>query len=639
MYGQRYYFTVASKNETATIAYTVEIWEKDYTGYVDQFDTGPDPLIGQVLTSSDDPYEPMVPATRTILIDITDFTGVLPDFETRDDRTYWVKIYANGTTYYDFQGFILMDGVSVPFTTGRIFLQIICVDGIALLESIPYVPSDVDFNESETLSTMITNCLNLLALPDGYFINYACNIRAQGQSTGASVFYQSYLKISTWLKSDLTYESCFYVLQEIARSFACQFYQSNGEWWMGNVNDRAADGLVFFQTDQDNGTETQLRRSRTREIMPYSDVPTTPWYFQENRQTKIIRKGYPIIELNHEFTFLPNGIYNGNLEIQTVPGTPDKWTTFSSGTTTLSLIRLGAYLYWTMGVSGVSGAINQVNPDSISPGFEGDQITLSFSMQSAATSSPGLPSMQYRVRLDDGATGYALLEDGSWAVDSGQFIDVFNSSNGTITVSNNSNPLPASGTFIILFRIKQGTTINNVFIGNFILSYSSQYQNQLVRATVSESSYKKRVDILLGAQSDTNGVGRGALLDASGIVLTNWYRDGITEAYSNLMRLIIQQYVNVISKAQYNFDMTQRGLFDDRFSVGPVIVRRPHILSIADSVTVNDSTTNSLSVNGKYYMLGAMNLNFTEDTMTGTLLEISNVDLSATITNETIPRV
>lgn len=636
MYAKQYTILAASKNETLAIVYTVEIWTKDFTGYEDSFDPADNPMTGQILPSGDDPFDPFAPSTLTLLIDITDFTGDLPDFTSRDDRLYWVKVFANNPDYYVWQGFILMDAVNVPFTTGRIFLELVCTDGLALLANIPYVPTSADFNVTETVSTEIINCLNLIALPDGYTLNLACNIYAQGMDENFSTFSQTYIRPSTWLQSDGTYETTYTVLSEIARGYGCQVYQSDGQWWVGNINERAEDSIRFFVTNNAGASETKVVRWKSREIMPWTDITTTPWYFQDNIQTKILRKGYPVIEITQPYSYSSNSIYNGNLKILS-GGWPVGWTRFNPPGTTLSLLSLGAYTYWQMGVSGFSGVICEVQPDSLQPAFEGDFFNLSFSMTSGVSMVP-IPSLQVRIKLSGLGVDYALTNDGTWQIDTGQFYDVYNQTNQVTQVTISGNQFPISGTLEIFFRLKQGVTLTSADIANFTASFTSQSSSQFLKAVVIESSYKKQVSIRIGAVVGTNNATSGALMDITGAVLINWYRFGITEAWSNLTRIIIQQYVNVVSKAQINFDMTVRGLFDPRNVSSPLVKQVPHIIGLADVITVNDTTTNNFSVAGTFYMTGATNFNYTEDTMNGTVLQISDVDLTATITNETIAK-
>ena len=126
-YGKKYTLSAAGKSGHT---FTAEIWEKLYTGATYEINTSTNPFVLDCLASNDDPFQPVLPTTFTIRADFTEFTGPWPDFLSTDDRKYFVKFYASGTTYLLWQGFILMDTISLPFTTGRQIVDIICVDAI-----------------------------------------------------------------------------------------------------------------------------------------------------------------------------------------------------------------------------------------------------------------------------------------------------------------------------------------------------------------------------------------------------------------------------------------------------------------------------------------------------------------------------
>lgn len=649
-YAKAYSMSAASTNELTTIIYGVEIWEKDFAGYEATFDPANNPLTGQILANSDDPFDPILTSTITLLIDTTDFTGTLPDVTSFDDRKYWVKVYANNPTYYVWQGFILMQGGSLPFTTGRTFLQLVCVDGLALLNDIPYVPTTVDnnINTTEDLSTIITNCLNLIQLPDGYNINYAVGIYDSGMNTNISVFKQSYFAPRNWLNSDLTYKTCFEVLQIIMLGFAAQIYQSNGEWWVGNVNDRATDFIQYFTTTDANGVETKTTMGKMREIKPYLNETDTPWFFQDNAQAKILRKGYPTIELIHTCGFAAQCIDNGTMT-RLSGGFPVNWVPSSTGSVTAT--SLGPYNAIALAPTGggPTQRVASVAALSSAPANQGDEINLSFWIDGNVPPSTTVPKCNLRILLQGPSpsfTTYWLDETNNWQLQVGpdpvpedRFYPIIGNTSAVYeSISVTTPAMPITGSLFFGWYTDNFDT-EACTIANVVMTFSFPYSSQKVTSKVyADSNYKKTVNIQIGAQSNNDTSEIGALLNSAGAILTNWYRSGVTEGYFNLMRLIAQQYTNVLSKAQINFSMTVRGLYDNRFELGPVLKRRAHIIGLADVVTVNDTTTDSFTVDGKYYITGSADINYTDDTLNGTLLETSNVDLTSVFTDQLITK-
>lgn len=639
-YGLKYTIEAQAKNEPTALTYTVNIYEKDYIGSSYPFDPATNPMQGQILSGSDEPFDPIVSTSLTLTIDITDFDEtLLPDFTTNDDRKYWVKMYASGTTYLVWQGFIIMESVTVPFTTGRLFLQMICTDGLALLKSIPYVPTDPDINIAEDLSTTITNCLNKLSLPDGYYINYCAGYYATGMDTHISMFKQAYYPVRNWLNNDLTYKSCYQVLEEICTSTGSQIFQSNGEWWIASVNERAEDQIRFFRTTNANGVESIVIRWKQREIAPYQNPTDSQWYFIDNEQTKIIRKGYPIIELNHDLSFAPQCIDNGTFS-RITGGLPDNWTvTLGTGTGTIEEETYNGVTGFEF-FCGTNTTILQ--PNSIAPVRAANKLLLSFALK--AIPITGLPGIKLEIRVTtSGGDFYNYRNDidldrPEWDLNAtaGRY-DVDLSSDQLNNISITIPSPPAEGVLTIKFIVLIGATSQTAFLANVRLTYQSLFEKQVITSKVNTlSDYKKTVQIPLGSQSNSDETESGSLLDNAGALLTGWYRYGVSEIRDSLMRIIAQQYSNVQSKGVININSTTKGLFDNRDNIDPIVKQVSHIIGPIDTETVTDSGTGPLSVDGKYYIFGASTFNYIDDTYNGIILETSNVDVTSTFTDTLI---
>ncbi len=213
---------------------------------------------------------------------------------------------------------------------------------------------------------------------------------------------------------------------------------------------------------------------------------------------------------------------------------------------------------------------------------------------------------------------------------------------GTTTAAYESKSLssknfPVSGTLRINYKVDNFDTLTCT-VANQQLTYSGPYDYRIVRNPASAGSYKKEVTFQMGGPSDQFNVSqKGAIVDSTGAMLQGWYRYGIIEGYDDLTRLIAQQYYNVQSVSVINFSMTIRNLLDLRTKVLPP-VETPHVIGPIDNLTVQDTTGTTLSVDGKYYLLGASDFNYTEDTLSGTILQSSDVDLSVTFTDNIIAK-
>jgi len=148
------------------------------------------------------------------------------------------------------------------------------------------------------------------------------------------------------------------------------------------------------------------------------------------------------------------------------------------------------------------------------------------------------------------------------------------------------------------------------------------YDYRLIKNPDTETQYKRDVEVVMGGQSDYNNTTQlGALLDASGAFYTNWFRYGITEQYATLTRLILQQYINIQSAAQINMQGNVSSIFSAN---GPI--------SLITKFDVQDTTT-LLPVTGLAFVPGSMRINFTDDVWSGTFLQISDTEITETITD------
>lgn len=644
-YGKRYTIQAVAKTEPTETVYTCEIWEKDYVSGLDAFDAAANPFKAQILANSDDPFDPILASSFTFLIDITDFVGTLPNFITNDDRKYWVKFYNTGTAYFIWQGFMIMDSVSIPFTTGRTFLQCVCTDGLAMLKDIPYVPTNADINALENLSTTITTCLNKIQLPDGYGLNYICGIFATGLNTGISIFKQAYYYPRNWLSTAPSptptgtayvspYLSCYDVLSIITKSFACQLFQSYGEWWVGNINERAEDSVRRFRTTNLNVVESIKVIQTQRQILPYTDTTSTPFYFQDNVQTKILRKGYPYFEFKCPAVYAPNMADNGSMA-EVLTGFPRNWGAIGIGGVILS--SLGQYNAINIAPTGGGPTVRTVGafPVSLANVYIGDTFGFSFLLDGQATIS-AKPKCRLQIFITTPAIVQWYMDaDGNWS-NVNTYIDVIGNTTSTYeTKSYSSKLIPVSGTLRINFICDNFDTLTAT-IANLLLTFETPYEYRIVRNPANEGTYKKQIEFQMGGPSDQFNVGqKGAIMNSSGVMLQGWYRYQYTESYDDLMRLIAQQYYNVQSRSVINFDLTVRNLFDNRTNVLPP-VETPHIIGPLDNMTIQDSTGTTLSVSGKHYLIGACNIDYTQDTISGTFLQSSDVDLSVTFLDNLI---
>ena len=773
-YGLRYTTQAYSK---ASKLFTAYIYEKDYAGPSEYIAAGFRPFEQNVLASSDDPFEPVLSSDLTAILDITDFTGTIPDLTTRDDKKYHIKlkagaapeytqstilwknyestspegldcnfqVYVNGqsvlfeffnntgqltvnatdtvrfelavfykpavlpivgagwrlivkedgvtvfddftqdpaaisainytftagyqkvytvlcysyqigddsttipvNTIYDiFQGYLLTDSATLDFNTGRKFLQLPFSDGMGMLKSIPYeqnyatpTPSTengavlVDINTTQTLLEVILQCLNKLELPDGFGLNIAVNIYASGMDETQDVFSQIQYYRRNWQNADLTWQDCHTVLTTICRAFGAKIFQANNEYWITNTTDAASGTLRRFKYLQDGTFVGLFSGDASRTVVPYTS--SAAHYFVNGDQQKIIRKGYPVIEINSPFTYAPNLIDNGNLKRPATIGTEAVYNWLKNAPVGSVVVgQLGEYVALELNTSGSS--TTYVSPQSIARMFEGDTLNLSFLVDGNTPlgAYPVLRVQMIAVDLSAG-TSYSLNQDKNWQSGaSGIYYFV----TGTTTnlyerISIDTPPLPISCTIYLEFAVVAGgVTMNNTSIADVRLTATSANDYKTARGYYDFlSQYKRTQEMQLGMQQVTNLTQVGALIQVTGAsqrdwqLWGSWYRYGSATTFTNLPRLILQEYINIQSAAQINMQGTIMSIFG---AAGP--------LSPVNTFYFQDGTT-TLPVQGLPYIVGNMRISFTDDEWSGTWLQVSNTEITEDITDVIIQK-
>lgn len=568
-------------------------------------------------------------------------------------------------SYDVFQGWVLMDSTRLSFSTGRRFLDLSVTDGLAMLKSIPYhdlyaVPTPdnengavlVDINTTESLLTVCLNCLNKLTLAQGFNLNIACNIYATSMVTTTDTFSQILYLQRNWQNSDMSFMDCYTILQTIVKSFGCQIFQVGTEYWIANVNERCAD-LRYFTYDQTGALVSSGTLSSTRTIKPYGGS-ATPHYFVNNSQAKTIRKGYPIIEIKSDYKYAPNLIDNGNLKRPFSVSTTEVYYNWEKiypmpVTSVINTNHYDGYNWVHMDLS-TSTTIHS-GPTSVGTVSAQDLLTLSFLLAGRSSPSSTIPAVIVSVKLTspDGSTVYYLDNSNGRTTINGTLVWVLTTVSGKFvigsttsdyeSVSINMPPCPIDGTLEIRFILTSSTsiyispTLTNCEYANVILSATNQYQTRDTKAyDTFLSQYKKDITNSFGYNPLANNTVLGAMLRTNTtwpqypLVWTGWYRYGVTESYATLPRLIIQQYVNTLSSAQVNIEGDVMSLFgtNDASVLG--------ILTLIDTIKFQD-TTSFLSVSGKFYIFGNCRINYTDDEISGTFLNVKNTDITETITD------
>ena len=101
----------------------------------------------QYIPKSDDIYEPIYASQLGITIDVTDNIANIPDLTTLNDRKYFAKLYLDANI--EWSGWVLSDGASISYSTGRKNMSFNAIDGLGMLDKIPLpIAASTDINLS-----------------------------------------------------------------------------------------------------------------------------------------------------------------------------------------------------------------------------------------------------------------------------------------------------------------------------------------------------------------------------------------------------------------------------------------------------------------------------------------------------------
>lgn len=649
-YNLKYQITAATKNDEVAV---VEMYIDDTVAEVIEYPATSIQL--QYIPKSDNIYEPIYASQLNVSIDVTDDQDNLPDFTTLDDRKYLVKLLIDGNLYW--QGWVLSDLVEYSFTTGRKQLAFNAIDGLGMLDYIPFTFTETNVVGNTKLSPQtvlyyLYTCLDVIGFPDGLNLITACSYYADGMDNRGDgsqyePFNQSYLRPVYFQNDDETYETCLIVLSKILKSFGCKLYQANGKWMIVAVNEFAAAPYFAYTYFTEYSPSGSLVTSGTfntlSEVQPYTGN-TSGLYFVDNSQFKIFKKGYNNFTYNYDITYSPNYISNFNLKNLT-SGFPTLWNSFTQGTggsiTVVSKpYEASDWFNITLGVGSGITAFSEVNTNPSGYVTENDTLTYK---QTFYEQTVDKVRGQIQIQLTGigmGAPIYYINKDGIWQDSSvapfDNYYEVDLVEEDKINeVSITTPPIPFNGTLAITYMLTEDVynCANNVKIGAFSLTFESPLTKIKSTSIIdANNQYQLELDLPLGYPIyDGDGVNRTQanmaygtiqqLVDGNFVSATGWYRYGPFSAPTDgLSQTIMKEYINNYRRNLINVDCN---LFGITTSNGNFAANK--LLQILDTDPAQ------INIEEKRYMTGNMTIDIVNCESQATLLDISNEEISSTI--------
>ena len=649
-YNLKYQITAATKNNEVAV---VEMYIDDTVAAVIEYPATAIQL--QYIPRSDDIYEPIYASQLNVSMDVTDDDDNMPDFTTLNDRKYLVKLFIDGVIYW--QGWVLSDLVQYSFTTGRKELSFNAIDGLGMLDYIPFTFTETNVVGNTKLSPQtvlyfLYSSLAKIGFPVGLNLYTACSYYAAGMSnrgdgTQYEPFNQSYLRPVYFQNDDESYETCLIVLTKILKSFGCKLYQANGKWMIVAVNEFAAAPYFAYTYYTEYTSAGALVTSGTfntlSEIQPYTGN-TSGLYFTNNSQFKLFKKGYNNFNYTYDITYSPNYISNPNLKSLT-SGFPTLWNKFNQGTGgSIAVIskpyEASDWFNITLGVGSGITAFSEVNTNPVGYVTANDTITYSQTFF-AQTIDKVRGQIQIQITgIGGGAAIYYINKDNIWQDASiapfDNYYEVALIEEDKINqVSITTPPIPINGTLAITYMLTEDIfdCATNVKIGAFGLTFESPLTKINSTSIIdANNQYKLEVDLPLGYPIyDGDGVNRTQanmaygtiqqLVSGNFVSATGWYRYGpYTSPTDGLSQTIMKEYINSYRRNLINVDCNLFGITttNGNFAANKLL-------------KILDTDPAQINIEDNRYMTGNMTIDIVGCETQATLLDISNVEISSTI--------
>jgi len=589
----------------------------------------------QYIPNSDDPFEPIFASQLGVTIDVTDDIANIPDLTTLNDRKYFAKLYLDATL--EWSGWVLSDGASISYSTGRKNMSFNAIDGLGMLDKIPLpIAASIDINSINTLLYFIRLCLNSNGFPSNPNIMTVCSYYATTMTDRATNSYsepfnQTYLPYRTFIETGITYISCLTVLSNIVKSFGCRLFQASGKWWIVAVNQFANENNWYTEYTYTGTVAASGSNLNTLSTIQAFTGNTSGLYFINNSQTKLLKKGFNRVEDNYDIKMADNYISNGNFR----PFTglyADNWQiNFAGIGSTVTIVNnttdsFAQYRLITGNTSATNYAYIEIKSGSnpkIPPA-----VVLEFSWIFQGQDLSVSPRGFVYVLITDGTASWWY--NGTTWVSTSQFYTVpaytGASGNDVNAFSFKTAVTPIAGELYFRYALENGTgdfaQLSNMKL-NIISSVKSQSYYSYKTTNL---DYVKTIDIPYGAQSGNNSypIEKGMFMLSNNNLAIGWYEYGVGTTYGTLLLLLMQKYINI-----YGFNIINLDCDLASFSTAN------GILNASKLFKATDTDSGNINIANNSYMLGNSTTNYAEDRTNATLLEISNTIITATIGYET----
>lgn len=267
---------------------------------------------------TDDPFSVFIKGTLSLSIYNQGQIDV-NELQQAQDRDFKVSLYREDILKW--VGFLVPDGISMPFLSTPYNVEIKAICGLTMLENLPYVHNDLQGTTGDISRCPINYIRNILftnlgiSLPIRWTNNLECTAfpdedvltTIQWATTGEGFYsYQSGQNGDDPGPS----QSCAYVLEGILKSMQCRIFQENGMWMIRRVTDTVTGNLIYKQVAANLG---MLIVQTGKEKITKSIGGT--YGFVEEDQVLTVKQGIKTCKVTYNANVRENILPNGNQDI------------------------------------------------------------------------------------------------------------------------------------------------------------------------------------------------------------------------------------------------------------------------------------------------------------------------------------
>jgi hypothetical protein len=638
-YEIKYRITAATKSDVTSYVY---LYEDGYTGDIIDY-----PCISlqiQYIPRSDDTFEPIYVSQLNLSIDVTDDVANMPDFTTLNDRKYFVRVISGDNL--DWQGWVLSDNVQYVFSTGRKELAFNALDGLGMLERIPFfISNDTTLVDLFTALFYIKTALLNLQYPLNYDIVSGVSFYSElmdnrTDNPSADTLSQSYINYATFINDNQIAINCLDVLTKIVRSVGSRLFQAKGNFYIVPLTQFAQDSYYVTIYNSDGTIFDDAIYESTGNIEGFTSN-TSGLYFVDNSQFKLIRKGFNKIRFDKVVEYPNNYITNWDLKRYTVVS-PTESDAFSweeeryvDGIIYVKSYPDKSYNSYIMEYSISSPYTALVRPINLPKVNTSDVLTLKMDVAGLGVPASGPDALFIlKIVVTDGVDSVFLDDTKQWInslANNHYYYYPFDSTKPKVNLDLVMPLLPIGGDLSIELILCDNSapywksTVGSIEASNFQLTVETYFKQVTTESFITDSNeYVLNIDLPLGFNDINDGffTYRGFLSDVDGLNLKNWYRQEYPlDIYRSLSELVVKQYSNCLNKNIINLDASFMGMETDngRFSG-------------AMRITAFDTDPAQISVTNKSYIIGNSTMDLPNDVITATLLDINPNNVETTMT-------